>query len=443
MILRDPVHGLIAFEAEEERVVELLIDTPEVQRLRRVRQLGVTALAFPGAEHTRFAHAIGSAHVMKLLLARLRAIHGALPFWHRVSTDRARDALAAALLHDVGHGPLSHLFEDALPGTPHHEAWTERIVLDPSTGVNQVLARLDPQMPSRVAALVRGEHELPYLAKAVSGTFDVDRCDYLLRDAHATGVRYGLFDLDWLLRSLRFAPVAAPGGASATDPGREDAVEAPSLGIDGAKGLPAIEAFIIARLNMFQQVYLHKATRSAEWMIRRALARAAERLVDGDRLPQVPRAIELAANGAPMSLDDYLELDDGVIAGAMHAWEGARDPALADLCKRIRDRRLFKTVELFGEQAFGAGREEAVALARGVAGARGFDPDVYVGIDLASDVPFGAEAEPLRVVFAKGPARPLSDVSFLLTRLAGQILSRVRIVIAPELREDVLRALGL
>ena len=144
-----------------------------------------------------------------------------------------------------------------------------------------------------------------------------------------------------------------------------------------------------------------------------------------------------------MSLEDYLELDDGVIAGAMHAWEGARDPALADLCKRIRDRRLFKTVELFGEQAFGAGREEAVALARGVARARGFDPDVYVGIDLASDVPFGAEAEPLRVVFAKGPARPLSDVSFLLTRLAGQILSRVRIVIAPELREDVLRALGL
>jgi uncharacterized protein len=433
MILRDPVHGLIAFEAEEERVVELLIDTPEVQRLRRVRQLGVTALAFPGAEHTRFAHAIGAAHVMKLLLARLRAIHGELPFWHRVSTDRARDALAAALLHDVGHGPLSHLFEDALPGTPHHEAWTERIVLDPSTGVNRVLAQLDPQMPSRVAALVRGEHELPYLAKAVSGTFDVDRCDYLLRDAHATGVRYGLFDLDWLLRSLRFAPAADPSGAG----------EPPSLGIDGAKGLPAIEAFIIARLNMFQQVYLHKATRSAEWMIRRALSRAAERLLDGDRLPQVPRAIELAAHGAPMPLEDYLELDDGVIAGAMHAWEGARDPALADLCKRIRDRRLFKTFELFGEQALGAGREEALARAREVASARGFDPDVHVGIDLASDVPFGAEAEPLRVVFAKGPARPLSDVSFLLTRLAGQILSRVRIVIAPELREDVLRALGM
>ena len=215
------------------------MDTPEVQRLRHVRQLGVTSLAFPGAEHTRFAHATGAAFVMKQLLVRLRAIQSELPFWQQVTTDRARDALAAAFLHDVGHGPLSHLFEDAIPGVPHHEAWSERILLDSSTGVNKALRELDPQMPERVAALVRGEHELPFLAKAVSGTFDVDRCDYLLRDAHATGVRYGVYDLDWLLRSLRFAP--APSEKIA-----------PALAIDGAKGLPAIEAFLLARLFMFQ-----------------------------------------------------------------------------------------------------------------------------------------------------------------------------------------------
>ena len=253
MILRDPVHGLVSFESEEEQVVERLMDTPEMQRLRRIRQLGVTNYAFPGAEHTRFAHAVGTAHVMKLLLARLRQIHHALPFWQQVTTDRARDALAAAFLHDVGHGPLSHLFEDAIPGTPHHEAWTERIVLEPSTGVHKVLAALDPQMPERVAALVSGKHArteggsgdpMPYLAKSVSGTLDVDRCDYLLRDAHSTGVRYGDYDLPWLFRSLRFSPA------------REG--QAPGLAIDGAKGLPAIEAFILARLFMFQQVYLHK-----------------------------------------------------------------------------------------------------------------------------------------------------------------------------------------
>ncbi len=430
MILRDPVHGLVAFESDEELVIEALIDTPEVQRLRRVRQLGVTSLAFPGAEHTRFAHALGAAFVMKLLLARLRAIHGELPFWQQVTTDRARDALAAALLHDVGHGPLSHLFEDAIPGTPHHEVWTERIVLDPGTGVHQALVKLDPAMPERVAALVRGEHPLAYLAKAVSGTLDVDRCDYLLRDAHATGVRYGLFDLDWLLRSLRFTPIKSPS-------------DAPSLAIDGAKGLPAIEAFILARLFMFQQVCLHKATRAAEWMIKTALGRAAQCIAAGDRLPNVPRAIELGAHGQPFPIADYLELDDAVLMNAMHSWEAAKDPALADITRRVRARALFKTFELFGDQAVGAGRDEALAIAREVAVSRGLDPDIYVGLDVASDTPFGAEADPLMVVFAKGPARPLSDVSFLLTRLAGQVLSRTRLIIAPELRDDVTRALGL
>jgi HD superfamily phosphohydrolase len=433
MILRDPVHGLVAFESDEERIVEKLMDTPEVQRLRRVRQLGVTSLAFPGAEHSRFAHAVGAAFVMKLLLVRLRAIHGVLSASQRVTEERAREVLAAAFLHDLGHGPLSHLFEDAIPGVPVHETWTERIVLDPSTGVNRVLSDIDASLPSRVVDLVHGRHELPYLAKAVSGEFDVDRCDYLLRDAHATGVRYGVYDLDWLLRSLRFGP--APAG--------DAAARAPALAIDGAKGLPAIEAFITARLFMFQQVYLHKATRAAEWMIRTILARAVSVLRAGEKLEGVPAAVAAGARGQAIALGDYLELDDGVLWGAMHAWENARDRPLADLSRRIRVRALFKTLELFGEQATTEGRERALAVARDVAKSRGLDPDVYVGLDVASDEPFGGEAEPLMVVYAKGPARPLHEVSFLLGRLAGQALSRVRLVLAAELREPVTHALGL
>lgn len=426
MILRDAVHGLVSFESEEEAIIPRLMNTPELQRLRRIRQLGVASVAFPGAEHTRFAHAVGSAHVMKRLLERLRQIHGELPFWQQVTTDRAQDALAAALLHDVGHGPLSHLFEDAIPGAVHHEEWTERIVLDPSTGVNRELVAIDPHMPERVAALVRGEHPLPYLARAVSGTLDVDRCDYLLRDAHSTGVRYGIYDLDWLLRSLRFAPHANEA--------------APGLAIDGAKGLPAIEAFILGRLFMFQQVYLHKATRSAEWMVRTVLRRASTVVAEGTRLPGTPRAIELSAHGAPPTLGDYLELDDAVLAVAMRSWEDGPDPALADLSRRVRARGLFKTYELFGEQALPEGRALAHEKARAIAQERGFDPDLYVGLDVAADTPFGGEADPLMVVFSKGPARPLSDVSFLLARLAGQVLSRVRLVFAPELREPITEA---
>jgi HD superfamily phosphohydrolase len=428
LILRDPVHGLVSFEEPEEQIVERLLDTPEVQRLRRVRQLGVTSLVFPGAEQTRFAHGIGAAHVMKLLLARLRSIHGVLPADQRVTTDRAREALAAALLHDLGHGPLSHLFEDAMPGAPPHETWTERIVRDPSTGVNAVLAAADPSLPGRVVDLVHGRHELPYLARAVSGELDVDRCDYLLRDAHATGVRYGLFDLDFLLRSLRFAPTTSNA--------------APELAINGAKGLRAIEAFITARLFMFQEVYLHKAARAAEWMIRTILSRAVRALREGAKLEGVPPAVAAVGRGEAISLHDYLELDDGVLWGAIHAWEKAADKPLADLARRVRARALFKTVELFGDQAVGEGAARALAVAREVAATRGYDPDAYVGLDVAADEPLATAESSLRVAFDRGPARPLHEVSFLLGRLAGQVLSRVRLVLAPELREPVTNALA-
>jgi hypothetical protein len=431
LILRDPVHGLVAFEGREESIVEQLLDTPEVQRLRRIRQLGVTSFAFPGAEHSRFAHALGAAFVMKLLLARLRAIHDVLPPAQRVTEALAQEALAAAFVHDLGHGPLSHLFEEAIPGAPEHEVWTARIVMDESTGVHRVLASIDSGLPARVVDLVRGRHPLAYLAKAVSGDFDVDRCDYLLRDAHATGVRYGVYDLDWLLRSLRFAPPVAPGDGAA-----------PALAIDGAKGLPAIEAFITARLFMFQQVYQHKSTRSAEWMIRTILARAVALLRRGGHLDAVPPAVAAAARGDSISLDAYLALDDAVLWVALRAWENALDKPLADLCRRVRARALFKTLELFGEQATPEGRARAFAVAGDLARRAGYEPEAAVGLDVASDEPFAGAEAPILVVYSKGPARPLHEVSFLLGRLAGQVLSRVRLILVPEIRDAVIRALG-
>ena len=111
MILRDPVHGLISFEADEFAIVPRLMQADEVQRLRRIRQLGLTSLAYPGADHTRFSHAIGAAHVMTRFIGRLRQIDGDLPVHQRVTAEQATVAVAAAFLHDLGHGPLSHLFE--------------------------------------------------------------------------------------------------------------------------------------------------------------------------------------------------------------------------------------------------------------------------------------------------------------------------------------------
>ncbi|MBI4703283.1 MAG: HD domain-containing protein [Deltaproteobacteria bacterium] len=430
MYVRDPVHGLVTFETDEEQIVPRLLATPEVQRLRRIRQLGLTCLAFPGAEHTRFAHALGAAHVMQLLVARLRRIDGELPFWQRLTSDRARDAIAAALLHDVGHGPLSHLFEEAVAGfgdrIPDHEQWTERILLDPSTGVHRVLAQHDPELPRRAAELVHGRHELPYLAHAVSGTFDVDRCDYLLRDAHATGARYGEFDLHWLLRSLRF-------GQHATG-------EPPGLAIDGTKGLSAIESFVLARLFMFQQIYFHKATRAAEWMIRTIFSRAIRLLRDGGRLPTLPAALRAFAVGDAPSVADYLNLDDHLVMHTIATWQDASDPVLADLCRRLRGRQLFKSVELFAEEAEPARREAARETVAELAREAGLDAEIYTGLDVADDVPYGDD-ESLRVLFPRGPARRPAEVSFVLGRLRGERLTRARVVFAPELRDRVRQVL--
>ena len=432
MILRDPVHGIVSFESEEASIVETLLDTREVQRLRRIRQLGLTSLAFPGAEHTRFAHAIGAAHVMQLFLTRLRQIDHELPFWQRVTSDRAREAIVAAFLHDLGHGPFSHLFEQALPQSFHHEAWTANVILDSATEVHRVLAARDPHLPQRVVDLICGRHELPYLSKAVSGTFDVDRCDYLLRDAHATGVRYGQYDLPWLLRSFRFS----------------EGSDAPGLAIDGTKGLSAIESFLLARLFMFQQVYFHKSTRAAEWMVRTILRRVVSLLQTGERLAQIPEAITSAAHDHAPSLGSYLEMDDQVLLSSMHEWEQARDPILRDLCQRLRRRNLFKTFELYSEpdenrseHLIKPTHEVALGRAREIAKQAQLDPDIYVGLDFAVDIPY-AEDESLSVIFPNDRKRFPAEVSFLLERLRNQPLTRVRLIFAAELEEAMRKELA-
>jgi uncharacterized protein len=429
MILRDPVFGLISFEADEYQLIPRLLETREVQRLRRIRQLGLTSFAYPGADHTRFSHAVGTAHVMTRFIRRLREIDGSLPYWQRISTERARDAVAAALLHDIGHGPFSHLFEEAIPDGPRHETWTERMVLDPDSETHQVLAQADSALPARVAELIAGRHPLTYLSRTVSGMFDVDRCDYLLRDALFTGVTYGNYDLDWLLRSLRLGESSNPDVA-------------PPLAVDGAKGIPAIESFIQARLFMFQQVYFHKASRSSEWLLVRILNRARELLLSGARLPHLPEAVESLVRTGDTTLDAYLDTDDAVLWQTIRAWQTCADSTLSDLCRRLFQRKLFKTYEFFGHDREPERREWVVSVARELAKRHGLDPDVYVGIDEARLTPYEDSPDALKVIFPRGPSRPLHEVSFLIDRLRGQQLVSLRLVFPPEIRSELLERIG-
>ena len=422
MILRDPVHGLVSFESASARIVPMLMDTPEVQRLRRVRALGVASLAFPGAEHSRFAHAVGAAHVMSRFLERIEPLSRALGGDQALAPHDAADAMAAALVHDVGHGPLSHLFEEVFPSMPAHEAWTSAIVLDPDTALHRALAGLDPEMPARVERLVHGDHRVRYLARAVSGTFDVDRCDYLLRDSYMTGTRYGLYDLDWLLRSLRLDP--DPAGAR--------------LAVDGSKGLPAVEGYFLARLFMYQQVYLHKATRSGERMVRAIFTRLADLITDGVVPEGTPAPIVAFARGAAVPVHDYLSLDDNVLWTAIQRWSSDRDAVLSNLAQRIFARDLFKTASL---DEYDPANDPALEAALGeITRQKGFDPRYHAALDVVTVEPYEVPSSPeaaLRVVYERRPPRPLEAASFLIGRLLGAPFVRRRLIFPAEVRDEV------
>ncbi len=427
MILRDPVHGLIAFDGMAERVVRSLLDTREVQRLRRVRQLGLASLVFPGAEHTRFSHAVGTAHVMQALLHRIDACSDELPPDQRLDEEARGDALAAALLHDLGHGPFSHLFEEVLPHAKHHEQWTQDILLDESTEVHQTLESISHGMSGRVTSLLGGEYRLGYLSQSVSGTLDVDRADYLLRDSHMTGVRYGLYDLDWLLHALAFACVD----------GRW------VLAVQGRKGLPPVESFFLGRHFMYQQVYHHKATRAADALVRAIFMRVSELILEGTPPDPLLPAFRAAALGESISVDEYLRMDDAELLTCLSAWEQGSDQILAAFSKSLRSRDLPKTVPLPDHRR--SLWNEALARTREVVGSHGARTDLTVWLDKAEDVPYpeptDGSTNGLWVTLRHQPLRRLGDASFILGQLRNKRIERPRLIFPGNYRDEVLEAI--
>jgi HD superfamily phosphohydrolase len=430
MILRDPIHGLVAFEDDEEHVIQTLLATNEVQRLRRVRQLGLASLVFPGAEHSRFAHAIGTAWVMSRLLERIGHVEHVLPSEQRLDVASRRDALAAALLHDLGHGPFSHLYEQVLHDAQTHEQWTSDLLLDPDTEVHAALESLGVGTAERVAQLVRGQHRLSHLGHAVSGTLDVDRCDYLLRDSHMTGVRYGIYDLDWLLRALTLGEIVDADGVRRT-----------VLAVEGRKGLPPIEGFFLARNFMYQQVYHHKAVRAAEALVRAVLARLSELVREGGAPVPLPVALARAAHGQSASVGEYLALDDAALTSCIAALEHASCPILSDLAARFMRRRLPKTLPLPEAPGSEALWQRCHQAASEIAARRGLRPDLHVFLDTPSDTPYAEPESSLSpgiwVALRHHPMARLGDVSFLLRELRNKRTVRPRLLFPPELRDEV------
>jgi uncharacterized protein len=424
MIIRDPVHGLVDFEGPAQRAVEALLETREVQRLRRIRQLGMASLAFPGAEHTRFGHSLGTAFVMARLCGRLGDLRPEL----------FAAAVAAALLHDVGHAPFSHLVESAFPppvGQPH-EGWSVDVIESRETEVGTALERLG--LREAVAQILGGTHAEAYLCDALSSPLDVDRFDYLLRDSHYSGVTYGVFDLDWMLSSLLLAVAPTPSG------------ERTVLAVDGRRGLRAVEGYLMARLSMFQQVYFHKTGRAAEFMFKKALRRVGDLATGGAPaiLPAMPPGLEKLILGEVPPLADYLELDDPVVWSCLKQWAAWSDPVLARLSSGLIDRKLLRPLLLSREAEASWPEEKIVERLRWATARAGYDPEYFCGLDRAVDVPYHVDPGTSERIWVVGLGRPgpLAEVSPIVDVLRDWQVGRTLAICPLEARDAVAKELG-
>ncbi len=363
-IYRDSVHNIIRVNTDspEGRLTVALVDTPEFQRLRRIRQLGLAYFAYQAAEHSRFTHSLGAFHLATRMIAKLR-------LGYEISERDQTAVRIAALLHDIGHGPFSHVIESILGF--HHEDFTVEAVLSSKTSVGKLLREYSDGLADDVAAIIRGNFGRRALAQLVSSQLDVDRMDYLLRDSLMTGAKYGIFDLEWIIKSIEI-----------NEDGDHLYVSAP--------GTYAVEDYLQARYYMYRQVYFHRTLRSAEAILRVLFARALY-LSQG---PDVWRAsdtpMDRILDGEPLTLEQHLELDDTDVIFSIKRWQHSGDRILADLAGRFLDRRLFKAIDLDMPEAE---RSQFVSSSRGIVAAAGFDPDYYFVEDKATNAPYSFYAK--------------------------------------------------
>lgn len=311
-IFNDPVYGFISIPDE---FIFDLIEHPYMQRLRRIMQLGMSHLVYPGALHTRFHHVLGAMHLMTLAIATIRRKG------HEITDVEERAVLTAILLHDIGHGPFSHALEyDIVCGVSHEEIssfFIERLSKEFGSDMDQALL------------IFKNEHPKPFLHQLVSSQLDMDRLDYLNRDSFYTGVSEGIIGSDRLIEMIN--------------------VHNGNLVLE-EKGIYSIEKFIVARRLMYWQVYLHKTVVAAEFMLIHTLRRAKQVVKNGEELFASPTLLFFLKNDVTQHdfksdasvLDKFANLDDYDILGAIKVWQNHSDKVLSTLAKRLVNRDLFK-----------------------------------------------------------------------------------------------------
>jgi uncharacterized protein len=351
----DPLHGAITLNASDptEALLIRLIDTPAFQRLRRIRQLGPASLTFHGGEGSRFTHSLGVMFVARRCFDRLvQSYPQLLP--HRPVV------LAAALLHDIGHGPFSHTAEEVFGS--HHEGWTMRIIRE-SLPIRSCLDRFDPTVVDQLGLVYQKKFPIPAIAQLVSSQLDCDRLDYLMRDSYLTGATYGNLDLDRIILALRYDPVT------------QQLVVA-------QKGMAAIEHYLVVRYFMYAQVYSHPKNQAATWLLNSVMRRARVLIAEGNIHADATVTAWLTQDCNAMPLFDYLRADDGTFLYHLQQWQDSDDGILADLSRRFLDRDLFKAKDI--SDLSDADRADLLRQTQDKLQSQGLDPAFYTGLRYAN-----------------------------------------------------------
>ena len=311
-IINDPVYGFINIPSE---LIFDLISHPFFQRLRYIKQLGMTHLVYPGALHTRFHHALGAMHLMCLAIDILRSKG------HEITKEEEQGATIAILLHDIGHGPFSHALEYSLVKGIQHEdisiLMMERLNMEFDGKLNTAIA------------IFKGEYPKKFLHQLISSQLDLDRMDYLNRDSFFTGVSEGVISFDRIIKMFNIS---------------DDQL------VIEEKGIYSIEKFLIARRLMYWQVYLHKTVIAGEMLLVKILKRAKELAVKGADLFATPALQHFLKNEISQKeffetnehLLQFAKLDDQDIFASVKVWCGNQDRILSLLCNMLVNRNLYK-----------------------------------------------------------------------------------------------------
>lgn len=343
-VLKDPVHSYIHIHYE---VIWNCLDSKEFQRLRRIRQLGGDFQVYPTAEHSRFSHSLGVYEIVRRMVTEVKSLCVELTDYEKVCV------MLAGLLHDVGHGPFSHAFEHV---TNHsHEEYTAKIILG-NTELNAILRAVSEKLPQDIVSIIQHTHKNDILNQIVSGQLDADRMDYLLRDSYFTATSYGQFDLERILRTMRVRKTA----------------EGRKVIVVKYTGIHSVEDYIMARYQMYWQVYYHPVARSYEAVFIQLFNRLKD-IFKGDKdYFEDMKVLIPFLEKSEVSVDEYFKLDENSLLYCCALIQDKEDKIAADLARRLQNRKLFEYVDY---------NEENLAQIKNMLKESGLDEHYYLRIE--------------------------------------------------------------